>query len=109
LAADFVYILVKKCVIIDIIGNYCNVDVKLSLFDTQTTERKIKKVIPSVPAFCEVNLDVKVINLLEEMARKMQPRKEKSFHDYMFLKRAFRKKTVLSGITFTKIIRFTSL
>jgi hypothetical protein len=40
-----------------------------------------------VPDFCEVDLNVNVINLFEEMARKKQPRREKLFADYMALKR----------------------
>lgn len=74
------------CVIIDLIGNYRNADIKLSVFDTEEHQTKGNKTIPSVPAICEINLDVKVINLLKEMSRKRQPRKEKLFNDYMNLK-----------------------
>ncbi|WML44344.1 hypothetical protein RCG20_00010 [Neobacillus sp. PS3-40] len=40
-----------------------------------------------MPDFCEIDLDVNVINLLEEMARKKQPRREMLFADYMALMR----------------------
>lgn len=79
----------ESCVIIDLIGNYRNADIKLSLFDTQQTEAKAKNIQPNVPALCEINLDVKVIDLLKEMTKKKQPRREKLFHDYLDLKHEF--------------------
>ena len=73
--------------IIDLIGNYRNADIKLSLFDMNPEAEKKKKIIePTVPQFCSFDLDVKVINLLKEMARKRHPRKEKLFDDYMAFK-----------------------
>ncbi|SDN61678.1 DEAD/DEAH box helicase family protein [Bacillus sp. OK048] len=77
----------ETCVIIDLIGNYRNADVKLSLFDTEPSEGKTRNIQPTLPNFCEINLDVNVIDLLKEMFRKRQPRREKLFHDYMDLKR----------------------
>lgn len=75
------------CVIIDLIGNYRNADVKLSLFDTKRDQKKQKrKVEPVVPTKCTIQLDTKVIHLLEEMTKKKQPRKEKLLHDYFDLK-----------------------
>ncbi|CEG27131.1 DEAD/DEAH box helicase family protein [Bacillus sp. B-jedd] len=74
------------CVIIDLIGNYRNADIKLSVFETEDSKTKGNKMIPSLPAMCEIDLDVQVIDLLKEMARKRQPRKEKLFNDYMNLK-----------------------
>ena len=77
----------EKCVIIDLIGNYRNADIKLSVFDTNPEEKKKKKVTePTVPQLCSFDLDVKVIHLLNEMARKRQPRKQKLYDDYMALK-----------------------
>lgn len=77
----------QTCVIIDLIGNYRNADIKLSLFDTHPGEGNSRNINPALPKFCEMNLDVNVINLLQEMLRKRQPRKEKLFNDYMDLKR----------------------
>jgi superfamily II DNA or RNA helicase len=77
----------ESCVIIDLIGNYRNADIKLSLFDTQPSEGKTRIIEPTLPNYCELNLDVNVINLLKEMSRKRQPRREKLFNDYMDLKR----------------------
>jgi superfamily II DNA or RNA helicase/HKD family nuclease len=78
------------CVIIDLIGNYRNADVKLKLFDTErNTEKngKREKVIPTVPANCSLHLDIQAINLLEEMRKKRQPRREKLLWNYKQLKR----------------------
>ncbi|MCL6587179.1 MAG: DEAD/DEAH box helicase family protein [Anoxybacillus sp.] len=78
----------QYCVIIDLIGNYRNADVKLSLFDTKRgeTNKKREKLLPTVPEQCDIVLDVRVIDLLEEMRRKRQPRREKLLHDYQELK-----------------------
>lgn len=74
------------CVIIDLIGNYRNADIKLSLFDTQFEKGKPKNIQPTVLNFCEIDLDVRVINLLEELTRKRQPLREKLYNDYFVLK-----------------------
>jgi len=74
------------CVIIDLIGNYRNADVKLSLFDTKSSESKSKQIEPRIPSNCELNLDVQVVNLLKEMAKKRSPRKEMLLDDYFDLK-----------------------
>jgi len=74
------------CVIIDLIGNYRNADVKLSLFDTAPNRKGKANIHPTVPASCDIQLDTKVINLLQEMARKRQPRKEKLNAHYLEVK-----------------------
>lgn len=79
----------EKCVIIDLIGNYRNADVKLSVFHSGAEDDKKQKrsnIAPVVPEGCEINLDLEVINLLEEMSRKRQPRKERLLNDYDLLK-----------------------
>ena len=75
----------NHCVIIDLIGNYRNADVKLSLFDTDPN-RKAKAIEPVVPELCEIQLDIQVINLLKEMAKKKQPRRDTLVNDYFLLK-----------------------
>ena len=77
----------ETCVIIDLIGNYRNADIKLSLFDTQPSKGTTRNIQPALPNFCEINLDINVIDLLQEMLRKRQPRREKLFNDYKNLKR----------------------
>ncbi|MGG3556790.1 DEAD/DEAH box helicase family protein [Peribacillus frigoritolerans] len=74
------------CVIIDLIGNYRNADVKLSLFDTDLSKKKTKTIEPVVPELCDIELDIQVINLLKEMAKKKQPRRDKLVNDYLILK-----------------------
>ncbi len=74
------------CVVIDLIGNYRNADVKLSVLDTAKEAKKAKQIQPAVPANCVFELDTQVIDLLTEMARKRQPRKEKLKDDYFTLK-----------------------
>lgn len=74
------------CVIIDLIGNYRNADIKLSLFDTSERNRKGTTTIPTVPQSCVINLELNVINLLKEMTKKKQPRKEKLLQSYRDLK-----------------------
>lgn len=75
------------CTIIDLIGNYRNADLKLSLFDTSRNEKKKAKLVdPIPPELCEINLELNVINLLNELAHKRQPRREKLLFAYQELK-----------------------
>jgi len=78
----------ESCVIIDLIGNYRNADIKLSLFDTQARDKKrlTNGIEPTLPKSCSLNLEVKVINLLKELAKKRKPRKEKLLQSYKELK-----------------------
>ena len=77
----------EACVIIDLIGNYRNADIKLSLFDTNPEAQKKKTTLhPTVPQLCSFDLEIQAINLLEEMARKKHPRRQKLYDDYVALK-----------------------
>jgi superfamily II DNA or RNA helicase/HKD family nuclease len=77
----------ESCVIIDLIGNYRNADIKLGLFHTEPTETKGKHLIhPVVPELCEIHLDITVIDLLKEMARKSHPRRDRLYYDFHVLK-----------------------
>jgi superfamily II DNA/RNA helicase len=76
----------EACVIVDLIGNYHNADIKLSLFDSNPSEGKMRNIQPTLPQFCELDLDINVIDLLKDMMRKRQPRKEKLLSDYLNLK-----------------------
>ncbi|MUT65718.1 DEAD/DEAH box helicase family protein [Paenibacillus sp. NEAU-GSW1] len=79
----------QTCAIIDLIGNYRNADIKLSLFDTGTGEDKTDKkgsIKPIAPAGCAIELELAVIDMLEELTRKKQPRKDKLRSIYMELK-----------------------
>lgn len=79
----------SHCVIIDFIGNYRNADVKLAVFDEtgEYGEKRGRFAEPAVPEVCEFNLDLQVINLLKEMARKRAPRKDALIAAYFDLKR----------------------
>jgi superfamily II DNA or RNA helicase/HKD family nuclease len=77
------------CTIIDLIGNYRHADIKLGLFDMgrgEVEKGKQSKITPEVPMGCELHIDLNVINLLEELSRKKQPRKEKLRTAYFELK-----------------------
>ncbi|QHT59364.1 DEAD/DEAH box helicase family protein [Paenibacillus lycopersici] len=79
----------STCHVIDLIGNYRNADVKLSLFQDRNEEEKGSRqpILPIVPDTCLLELEVGVIYLLEELARKRQPRREKLRSAYFDLKR----------------------
>lgn len=78
----------EHCVIIDLIGNYRNADVKMSLFDQDDSKKRGDKesVIPTTPASCTLRLETKVVDLLAEMALKKQPRKDALKDAYYALK-----------------------
>ncbi|MBU9723817.1 MULTISPECIES: DEAD/DEAH box helicase family protein [Bacillaceae] len=78
----------KHCTIIDLIGNYRNADNKLSLLDTRTADERKKSAdaIPQVPENCFADFDLDVINLINELRKKRQPRKEQLRHAYLDLK-----------------------
>lgn len=78
------------CTIIDLIGNYRNADLKLSLFNMERDERtngSIAKTTPVLPAMCEMHLELEVVNLLDEMVRKKQPRNERLREAYTEVKK----------------------
>ncbi|MFC7366302.1 MULTISPECIES: DEAD/DEAH box helicase family protein [Bhargavaea] len=79
----------SHCVIIDFIGNYRNADVKLAVFDEtgEYGEKRGRFAEPAVPEVCEFNLELQVVNLLKEMARKRAPRKDSLIGAYYDLKR----------------------
>ncbi|PKH10678.1 DEAD/DEAH box helicase family protein [Planomicrobium sp. MB-3u-38] len=79
----------SHCVIIDFIGNYRNADLKLSVFDKAGNAGASNLIEPLVPAACEFNLDIQVIDLLKELNKKRAPRKEAVVLAYRELKREF--------------------
>lgn len=77
----------EYCVVIDLIGNYRNADVKLSVFQADDSDKKGKNNnIPSIPVSCVIDIETRVINLLDELRRKRQPRKERLRENYFDLK-----------------------
>ncbi|MFD1032481.1 DEAD/DEAH box helicase family protein [Metaplanococcus flavidus] len=77
----------SHCVIIDFIGNYRNADLKLAVFDKTGKAGASNPIEPLVPAACEFNLDIQVIDLLKELNKKRAPRKEAVVMAYRELKR----------------------
>ncbi|MFK2825330.1 DEAD/DEAH box helicase family protein [Bacillus sp. B190/17] len=78
----------SHCVIIDLIGNYRNADIKLQVLDTDpgANNRKKKSVIPTVPENCQIEFDLEAVELLQEMNRKKNPRKDQLYYSYEDLK-----------------------
>lgn len=76
------------CVIIDLIGNYKNADVKWAVFSPefigQTNPRKIEEALPDG---CYFDIDTEIIDLLGFMAKKNMRRKEFLIHQYHELKK----------------------
>ncbi|TAA73393.1 DEAD/DEAH box helicase family protein [Planococcus salinarum] len=82
----------SHCVIIDFIGNYRNADLKLAVFDKTGKAGASNPIEPLVPAACEFNLDIQVIDLLKELNKKRAPRKEAVVMAYKELKRELGRK-----------------
>ncbi|MBM7648650.1 superfamily II DNA or RNA helicase/HKD family nuclease [Bacillus ectoiniformans] len=77
----------SHCVIIDLIGNYRNADVKLQVFDTDPDRKgKSTNVIPTVPSNCQIDFDLEAIDLLKAMNRKKNPRKDQLLYAFEELK-----------------------
>lgn len=76
------------CTVIDLIGNYRNADNKLSLLDTRTEEERKKNggYVPEVPANCIAEFETEVIDLIKELRKKRQPRREVLREAYLQLK-----------------------
>lgn len=59
------------CTIIDMIGNYRNADRKLSIFTNDDRQSyQVAAIQETLPSNCAIHLEVEVIHLIEEMARK---------------------------------------
>ncbi|WP_391204690.1 DEAD/DEAH box helicase family protein [Psychrobacillus sp. L4] len=75
------------CVIIDLIGNYRNADTKLSVFNSEPVDKFALKTIQSyLPAYCELNLETELIDLIKEMAKKAASHKQLLIYEYFRLK-----------------------
>ncbi|MFP3122814.1 DEAD/DEAH box helicase family protein [Ectobacillus funiculus] len=78
----------EYCVIIDLIGNYRNADVKMSLFQLPSDKPNVRQDIknPIVPEGCVLDFELAAVSLLEEMALKKAPRKEQLRDNYFKVK-----------------------
>lgn len=85
------------CVIIDLIGNYRNADLKWRVFNpNKISGEGLTRITESLPNNCEINLDTKVINLVNHMSEKYQRGKEFLLaQDYMIRNELGRRPTYL--------------
>ena len=75
------------CVIIDLIGNYRNADVKMRVFSEDGEQPKsLDAATLNLPTTCGFELDLAVVNLLKEMKKKRSPRKQQLVDAFMKLK-----------------------
>ncbi|SFF05572.1 DEAD/DEAH box helicase family protein [Alteribacillus iranensis] len=94
----------EYCTIIDLIGNYRNADVKLSLFDTEGRDMTKPGHYPAIPEVCDLHLDTKVIDLLDVMRRKRSPRKDQLRYEYFLLKQELgRRPSYLEAVMQTSV------
>jgi len=75
------------CVVVDLIGNYRHADNKLSLLSEGQEEGKRAGVLPTAPAGCSIELETRVVDLLQELSRKRMPRREQLIQTFLELKR----------------------
>jgi superfamily II DNA or RNA helicase/HKD family nuclease len=74
------------CVIIDLIGNYRNADIKLGLFNIEPKEGKGRQTDLVLPQFCEMDLDLEIIEFIKVIKQKTFPRKNRLLGNYLNLK-----------------------
>jgi superfamily II DNA or RNA helicase/HKD family nuclease len=81
------------CVIIDLIGNYRNADLKLSLLGRNSEKRPergqwtAESACAQLPPGCIIDLEIGVINWLDSLLGKRNPRKENLRTSYLDLKK----------------------
>ncbi|SEM93395.1 DEAD/DEAH box helicase family protein [Lihuaxuella thermophila] len=76
----------KYCQIIDLIGNYKNLDAKLRLFE-KSGIKKGNRIEPAVPELCVFELDTKAIDFLEYYKKNLPSRKQRLIQSYYDVKR----------------------
>ncbi|MEG0450900.1 MAG: DEAD/DEAH box helicase family protein [Lysinibacillus sp.] len=75
------------CTIIDMIGNYRNADRKLAVFVAEPEQGyKVTAINDYLPTDCAIHLEIDVINLIEEMARKTATYKQQFVMEFERLK-----------------------
>lgn len=77
----------SHCVIIDLIGNYRNADVKMRVFSEEGKQpRSFDAEALQLPDNCSFHLDLQVVDLLTEMKKKRAPRKQQLVDAFYELK-----------------------
>lgn len=79
----------KYCQIIDLIGNYMNLEEKLRLFNKSKGEQ-VKLHEPTLPELCEFELDTKTINILKYYKKK--PIHKRLIDNYYMVKKMVERK-----------------
>ena len=73
------------CVVIDLIANYRNADVKMQMLRVEGLAKK-GGTQPILPDGCVVEFELEAKQLLDELVKKRMPRKEKLLHSYQTVK-----------------------
>ncbi|WP_392455305.1 DEAD/DEAH box helicase family protein [Chryseomicrobium aureum] len=75
------------CVIIDLIGNYRNADLKWRVFSPEdSTAKGVANIADALPMDCEIHLDTQVVDLVQHMIRKYRKPKDVLLSHYYELK-----------------------
>lgn len=75
----------EHCTVIDLIANYRNVDVKMQMLQVGGST-KAGGTQPILPNGCAVKFELEAKQLLDELAKKKMPRKEKLLYSYQTVK-----------------------
>lgn len=75
----------EHCVVIDLIANYRNADVKMQMLRVEGLAKK-DGTQPILPEGCVIEFELEAKQLLDELVKKRMPRKEKLLHSYQTVK-----------------------
>lgn len=76
------------CVIIDLIGNYRNADLKWRVFNPeQPLGAGVTNIREGLPTECEIHLDTKVVDLVQHMVQKYRKPKDVLLSHYLEIKK----------------------
>ncbi|MDH2888991.1 DEAD/DEAH box helicase family protein [Bacillus cytotoxicus] len=75
----------EHCVVIDLIANYRNADVKMQMLRVEGLAKK-GGTQPILPEGCVIEFELEAKQLLDELVKKRMPRKEKLLHSYQTVK-----------------------
>ncbi|WP_369903636.1 DEAD/DEAH box helicase family protein [Bacillus manliponensis] len=76
----------EHCVVIDLIANYRNADVKMQMLRVDGGKSKGSEAETILPAGCVIEFELEAKQLLDELMKKRMPRKEKLLHSYQTVK-----------------------
>ena len=76
----------EYCVVIDLIANYRNADIKMQMLRVDDGKTKGNGTQNILPDGCTVEFELEAKQLLDELLKKKMPRKEKLQHSYQTVK-----------------------